>query len=368
MNQSKRTPLFGVQTQRGGRFVSFAGWDMPVQFSGVIAEHEAVRKHVGIFDVSHMGEVRIAGPEALAAVQYLVTNDVGRLENEQALYTVMCVASGGIVDDLIVYRESAESFFLCVNAGRKAEDVAHIQSTLKRFNCTVVDLSDDFAQVAVQGPKALALLSELCRDTNIAAMPSFTWKDVTFAGIEGIRVARTGYTGEEGAELYVRPDRAEQLWLELEKAGEKYGLVPCGLGARDTLRLEVKFPLYGNDIDLDHNPIEAGLGWVVKPKKGDFLGREALVACSSQGVKRKWVGFKMEGRGIPRHGYPVRVDGKDVGVVTSGTHSPSLNEPIGTAYVPSELAGVGSRFAVIIRDKAVPAVVVKTPFYTKQEG
>jgi len=364
MSETRRTPLYRVQAERGGRFVPFAGWEMPVQFTGLLAEHQAVRERVGLFDVSHMGEVVIEGQEALAAVQHLVTNDVSRLEDGTALYTVMCVESGGIVDDLIVYREASDRYFLCVNAGRKDEDVAHITSTLKRFACTVTDRSLDFAQIAVQGPRALALLSELTR-VKVAAMPSFTWQDASVAGIDAVRIARTGYTGEEGAELYVAPGRAEELWRALEKAGEKHGLALCGLGCRDTLRLEMKFPLYGNDIDLEHNPIEAGLSWVVKLNKGEFLGRAALAACAAAGPSRRWVGFKMEGRGIPRHGYPVHVGGKEVGLVTSGTHSPSLGEPIGAAYVPAAVAAVGSKLEIIIRDKPVAAVVVKTPFYKR---
>jgi aminomethyltransferase len=366
MEGLRRTPLYGVQAERGARFVPFAGWEMAVQFTGVIAEHEAVRKRVGMFDVSHMGEVTIRGKDALAAVQYLITNDASKLSAGKALYTVMCKESGGIIDDLIVYREAADSFFICINAGRRDVDFPHMQKTLARFDCQVVNRSDDYAQLAVQGPKALAVLGELTR-VDVATMPSFTFTDATVGGVNDVRIARTGYTGEDGAELYVTPAGAEPLWRAIEKAGEKHGLAACGLGCRDTLRLEMKYPLFGNDIDEEHTPLEAGLGWVVKLDKPDFLGKAALALQKKQGVKQKLVGFTMQGRGIPRQGYVLRHGGKDVGVVTSGTHSPSLKEPIGVGYVPTALAELGSRIDVVIRDIAVPAIVVKTPFY-KREG
>ena len=343
----------------------FAGWEMPVQFAGIIAEHQAVRTRVGLFDVSHMGELTIEGPDALAAVQYAVTNDVAKLRDGTALYAAMCVESGGIVDDLIIYREAADRFFLCVNASRKDADFAHLRAVVTRFRCRVYDRSDDFAQLALQGPKALALLGELTA-LAVGMMPSFTFVDGTVAGITGVRIARTGYTGEDGVELYCAPQAADALWRALERAGEKYGLAPCGLGARDTLRLEMKYPLYGNDIDLEHNPIEAGLGWIVKLAKGDFLGHTAIAAVAANGPARQWVGFKMNGRGIPRHGHRIRADGKDVGVVTSGTHAPSLGEAIGAGYVTANLAAVGTKLEIVVRDKVVPAVVVDTPFYQRE--
>jgi aminomethyltransferase len=298
----RRTPFYSVQAARGARFVPFAGYEMPVQFSGLIAEHQAVRTAAGVFDVSHMGEVIVEGAEALEAMQWLVTND----------------------------------------------------------NCAVTDVSDEYAQLAVQGPKADDIIASMTK-ANVRAMPAFTWLDAEVGGC-ATRVARTGYTGERGYEIYVKPADAERFWNALMKAGEPHGLVPVGLGARDTLRLEMKYALYGNDIDLTHTPLEAGLGWVVKLEKGDFSGRAALVQQKEQGVAKKLVGFAMRERGIPRQGYAIRHNGQDVGVVTSGTHSPSLGEPIGVGYVPANLAAVGSTFDVVIRDKAVPAVVVKTPF------
>lgn len=338
---------------------------MPVQFTSLMAEHHAVRQRVGLFDVSHMGEVVVQGPGAFDALQWIVTNDLAKLRDGTALYTVMCVESGGVVDDLIVYREAADRYFLCINASRRAEDVAHLQAQAERFDCTVTDVSDEWAQLALQGPRADDVLASLTSH-DVRGMAPFTWADATVGGVAGVRIARTGYTGEPGFELYCRPAGAEQLFLAIEQAGAPHELALCGLGARDTLRLEMKYPLYGNDIDLEHDPIEAGLGWVVKLDKGSFLGSAALQRVKEQGPARKWVGFKMRDRGIPRHGYPIRAGGRDVGVVTSGTHSPSLNEPIGAGYVIAELASPGSTFDVIIRDKAIAAEVVKTPFYKRE--
>lgn len=370
MTELKRTPLYAVQAENGGKFVPFAGWEMPVQFSGLMAEHQAVRTQVGLFDVSHMGEIIIEGPQAFDAVQFLITNDVAKLSDGKALYTVMCVENGGIVDDLIVYRENTQRFFICVNASRRADDFAHMRAVCKRFDCTVTDVSDEYAQLALQGPHAAALLAELVDasvQAKVAAMEAFSWLDAPVAGLSWVRIARTGYTGEHGYELYARSSEGDALWRAIMRVGDKHGLLLCGLGCRDTLRLEMKYPLYGNDIDLEHNPLEAGLGWVVKFAKGDFVGKAALEAVKAQGVARKWVGFKMLDRGIPRHGYPIAVDGQEVGVVTSGTHSPSLGEPIGTGYVPAHLAALGSRFDVVIRNKAVLAEVVKTPFLVREK-
>ncbi len=349
----------------GARFVPFAGYEMPVQFAGLIAEHQAVRTACGVFDVSHMGEVEVFGPEALAGLQWLVTNDISKLVDGKALYTVMCVANGGIVDDLIVYREKADRYFICINASRRHDDVAHMKSELSRFACTVTDVSDAWGQLAVQGPNADDVIASMTT-AEVRDMAPFTWLDATVGGAP-VRIARTGYTGEPGFEIYVRPRDAATFWDALMKAGKPHGLVPCGLGARDTLRLEMKYALYGNDIDLEHTPLEAGLGWVVKLDKGDFLGRAALVRQKEDGIARKLVGFTMRDRGIPRQGYVIRHGGKDVGVVTSGTHSPSLNAPIGVGYVPANLAAVGSTFDVVIRDRAVPAEVAKTPFYRRDE-
>ncbi len=364
MSTARRTPLYGVQQERGGRFVDFAGWHLPVQFAGIIAEHLAVRTAVGLFDVSHMGEIIIDGPGALGAVQYLVTNDISRLADGKAAYAFMCVEAGGIVDDLIVYRESCESFFLCVNAGRKDADLAHILAVAARFRCRVRDVSDAHAQLALQGPRAIELLSKLT-SIELAALRPFCFADGEVAGIV-TRVARTGYTGEDGVELYCESSRAEELWRAIELAGEGLGLVPCGLGARDTLRLEMKYPLYGSDIDLTHNPLEAGLGFAVKLDKGDFIGRAALAEVTAKGPARRWVGLKIiKGRNIARHGHVIYHEGAAQGAVTSGTFSPSLSLPIAVGYVPAAMASVGTEVEIDIRGQRVLATVVSTPFYVR---
>ncbi len=363
MSTLKRTPFYPLQAERGARFVPFAGYELPVQFEGLIAEHVAVRTGVGIFDVSHMGEVVIEGPQALDAVQWLVTNNVD-VDNGKAVYCMMCREDGGVVDDLIVYRETKDRFFLCINGACREKDVGHIRTEAKKFNARVHDLSDDYSQVALQGPKADLLMSRITGHP-VGKMASFTFADAEVAGVPGIRIARTGYTGESGVELYVKNAGATTVWRGIMEAGKDLGLALCGLGCRDTLRLEMKYPLYGNDLDLDHNPIEAQLGWAVKLKK-DFLGKPVLEAMKAKGPIRKWVGFKMLERGIPRHGYEIQKAGKGVGVVTSGTHSPSLNEPIGAGYVPAELSSIGSEFEVIIRGKPVLARVVETPFYKRE--
>ncbi len=365
MSQLRYTPFHSLQAERGGRFVPFAGFELPVQFNGLIFEHTAVRERAGLFDVSHMGEVIIEGPEALAAVQWLITNDAAKLTPGKALYTVMCRAHGGIVDDLIVYRQANNSFFLCVNGARHDVDWTHIASECARFDCRATDVSDDWAQLALQGPRADAIIGCLC-NLDVASMPPFTFADTVVAGVADVRVARTGYTGESGVELYVKNAGAVEIWRAIEEAGADEGLALCGLGARDTLRLEAKFPLYGNDIDEEHEPIEAGLGWVVKMKKGDFLGREKIAAVKAAGPKRRWVGFDMEGRGIPRQGYPIAIGGEGVGLVTSGTHSPTLGRPIGCGYVPTESAAVGTAIDIIIRGKPVSARVAETPFYKRE--
>jgi aminomethyltransferase len=301
-------------------------------------------------------------------VQYAVTNDITKLEDGRALYTVMCQEDGGIVDDLIVYRESAERYLLVVNAGRHDEDVEHLRAVTARFACTLTDRSDDYALIAFQGPKALGVLAGLTT-APVATMKPFTFVDAPVAGIRGVRIARTGYTGEDGVELFCAPADAPRLWAGLEGAGQSAGVVPVGLGARDTLRLEMKFALYGHDIDEQHDPIAAGLGWVVKLDKGDFLGRARLVDIKTKGPAQKLVGFRMRARGgVPRQGYPIRVGGRDAGVVTSGTHSPSLGEPIGIGWVPAAAAAVGTALEIVIRDRPVAAEVVKTPFYKRESA
>lgn len=360
MTTPARTPLYEIQKQRGAKFVDFGGWDMPLQFTGNIDEHLAVRQAVGLFDVSHMGEVRLRGKDALRCVETLVTQNITKLSPGQAVYTVMCNTSGGIVDDLIVYREEGDSIFLVVNASTTAKDLAHIREVASRFSVQVDDLSADFALLAVQGPQANALLERLLKQ-----LPGkrFTFVDTETLGGLRVRVARTGYTGEQGVEIFCAPADAQALWLAAEQAGAGLGVKPCGLAARDSLRLEKKLPLYGNDLDDTTSPLEAQLDWVVKlDKEVRCIGYEVLAAQKAEGVRRKWVGFKMGDNFIPRQGYPVLIGGKEVGKVSSGLSSPTLKLGIGCAYLPAELSAQGTALEVLVRGAPHPAVVCATPF------
>ena len=358
-----RSPLFATCTAQGGRFVPFAGWEMPVQFTGVMAEHLAVRQAVGLFDASHMGQLIVEGPQAAAALNFLVTHDPAALPVSRALYTVMCNAQGGIVDDLIIYRERADRFFLCVNASRRHADFLHLLHQTHAFACQVTDESDSWALLALQGPKAQATLDAVCKSST-AELPPFSFIDTLVADCP-VRVATTGYTGEPGVELYVPAAQAQKVFWALQEAGAAHNLALCGLGARDTLRLEMKYPLYGSDLDTQHTPLEAGLGWTIRWHK-DFIGRAALQAQKDAGVKQRWVGFRMLGHGIARPSYAMVVAAQQVGVVTSGTHSPSLGYAIGCGYVPTEYSSPGCTLQIMVRDKPVDAQVSRTPFYTKR--
>jgi aminomethyltransferase len=358
-----RTPLFETHVKAGGRIVEFAGWEMPVQYAGILEEHEAVRTRAGLFDVSHMGEVVFRGPRAAEALGRLFTNDLRKLADGQAQYGCLCRPTGGIVDDVIVYRRSAEDWLVCVNAGNRQKDFEWLRAG-EGAGCTVRNESDDWAQIALQGPKAAGIVQRLSKD-DLLGVKTFHFRPAEVAGVACI-AARTGYTGEDGFELFCLPDKAPRLWDALIEGGRTEGVIPAGLGARDSLRLESAYRLYGSDMDDETTPLEAGLGWVVKLDKGDFIGREALVAQKAKGLPRRLIGFTLTERGIPRHGYPVLRDGKVAGVVTSGTQSPTLKIPVGLAYVPVDLAAEGSTFAVEIRGRAVAAKVVKTPFYSRK--
>jgi aminomethyltransferase len=357
-----RTPLYDRHVQAGARMVDFAGWEMPVQYAGILQEHEAVRKRVGLFDVSHMGEVVFRGPKALEALGRAFTNDLGKVADGQAQYGCLCRETGGIVDDVVVYRRAADDLLVCVNAANRAKDFEWLAA--HAGGADVENESDEWGQLALQGPLAAQLLQRLTR-VNLSAMRSYRFAPGDVAGIPCL-VARTGYTGEDGFELFCRSDRAGALWDALMEAGAPEGIAPCGLGARDSLRLEMAYRLYGSDMDDQTTPLEAGLAWVVKLDKGDFVGREALVKQKEAGVPRKLVGFTLVDAGIARHGYPVLQEGRKIGEVTSGTKSPSLGTSIGLAYVPTALAAEGSTFAVEIRGRAAAARVVKTPFYTRK--
>ena len=356
----KRTPLRDVHVKMGARMVPFGGWDMPVQYSGIIDEHRAVRRAVGLFDISHMGEFEVSGPGALAAVQRLCTNDAATLEIGQVQYAALCYPEGGIVDDLTIYRLGTDRFMLVVNASNIDKDWAWVTSH-SEGRAEWKNVSDETALLAVQGPRAEGLVARLA-DQDVAGLGYYHFARGAVAGVTGI-ISRTGYTGEDGFELYIPAGQAERLWSALIEAGRGDGVQPIGLGARDTLRLEMKYALYGNDIDQSTNPLEAGLGWIVKPAKGDFIGRDAVEALRARGVARKLVGFQMEERAVPRHGYRLMAGGAPVGVVTSGSFGPSVERAIGLGYVPAAQAAIGSELQVEIRGAPQAARVVKTPFH-----
>jgi len=361
---AKRTPLYDAHLAAKARMVEFAGFEMPVQYVGLIEEHRAVRERAGIFDVSHMGEIVVEGQKALESAQRLVTNDLSDCKDGQAQYAAICNERGGVIDDVIVYRFSPRRLLVCVNATGREKDFEWMRAHLGD-GVRLERESDAWAQVAVQGPRAPEIVDGLCKP-RVLDVPTYHFREAAVAGVPDCIVARTGYTGEDGFEVFCPPEGARRVWDALVEAGA----LPCGLGARDTLRLEAGYRLYGNDMDEQHTPLEAGLGFVVKlQKSGGFIGAEALRKQKAEGLKRKLVGFKMTARRhIARHGYPVRPPGveKHVGEVTSGTMSPTLQQPIGLAYVPIEMAEIGTCFEVEIRDHAFPAEAVKTPFVSKK--
>jgi aminomethyltransferase len=353
----RQTPLYDAHRRHGARMVDFAGWEMPVQYTSILAEHEAVRTAVGLFDVSHMGEVEFLGKGALEAANALISNDLTKAQDGQAVYAGLLNLKGGFVDDVVAYRFSPERILICVNAGNRDKDFAWMSEHAKGIK--PVNRSDDWAQLALQGPKAPEILQRLTK-LDLPSIGTYRFREGDVAGVPCI-VSRTGYTGEDGFELYCPPAQAPQLWDALVNEGAK----PAGLGCRDSLRTEMKYALYGNDIDDEHTPLEAGLGWIVKFDKPDFVGKAALVEQKSQGIRRKLVGFELTDTGVPRHGYAILKDGQRVGEVTSGTMGPTVKKAIGMGYVPPELAAEGSVFHVDIRGRAVAAKVVKTPFWKR---
>jgi aminomethyltransferase len=359
----KRTPLYELHREAGAKFVDFGGWEMPVQYAGIIEEHRAVRTSVGLFDVSHMGEIEIRGPRALEVVQRLTTNDASKLEVCQVQYSTLCYPHGGIVDDLTVYRLGLDHFLLCVNAGNIDKDFTWIIEQA-HGDADIVNTSAQIAQLALQGRQAQATLQAFC-DTALDDIRYYWSAKGRVRGIETL-ISRTGYTGEDGFEMYCSASEGPELWRALMEAGAPYQIKPIGLGARDTLRLEMGYALYGNDITADTTPLQAGLGWIVKLNKGDFVGREALAKERSGGIKRRLIGLEMIDRGVARAHYHILVDGEVVGEVTSGTMSPSLNKSVGLGYVRTECAKVGTLVHVDIRGKPVQARVAATPFYPSQ--
>jgi aminomethyltransferase len=359
----KRTPLYHVHLGLGAKMVPFAGYEMPVQYSsGITAEHQAVREAAGLFDVSHMGEFMIHGPQAIDLVQLVSVNDAADLAVGQCQYSAMCAADGGIRDDLVVYR-MADHYMLVVNASRRAEDWAWIVDHVEGLDATLVDRSDELGLVALQGPRAQEILDPLT-DVNLDDIAYYHFEVGTVAGCAAT-ISRTGYTGEDGFELYVGEADTVAVWNALFEQGREAGLVPSGLGARDSLRLEVGFALYGNELDEEHTPLAGRLGWLVKLDKGEFSGRDALVRQKEEGVPERLVGIRLTERGFPRPGYAIVHAGNEVGSVTSGTVSPTLGYGIALGYVPAELASPDTEIGIRIRDKLIPGAVARLPFYTE---
>ena len=358
----KTTAFNSIHKSLGAKMVEFAGYEMPIEYSGIKDEHMTVRENVGVFDVSHMGEFWIKGPKALDLVARITSNDPRILMPGQAQYSCFPNGKGGIVDDLLVYYYEPEKYMLVVNASNIEKDWNWIVKQNEKIGAEIENASDSISQLAIQGPKATATLQKLT-DLDLSEIKFYTFTSGKIAGVDDVIISATGYTGAGGFELYFRNDVAEQVWKAIFEAGEEFGIKPIGLGARDTLRLEMGYCLYGNDIDDTTSPIEAGLGWITKFTK-DFVNSEALAKEKENGPKRKLVAFQMEERGIPRHGYPILdKDGNEIGVVTSGTMSPSLSQGIGLGYVPAEHADLGTTIYIKIRINKVPATLVKLPFY-----
>lgn len=364
----RETALCSRHEALGARMIPFAGWLMPVQYTGILDEHRAVRSAAGLFDLGHMGRVRVTGPDALPFLQYTTTNDVSTLEPGEAQYSLLPNEQGGVIDDIIVYRLQREpGYFVVINAANHDKDLAWLQKQREKrgdLNLEIEDVSDALGMIAIQGPHAAEIVQPLSSEP-LGGLGAFECLGAEVAGIP-VLVARTGYTGEDGFEFYVPQERTGELWDVLMKAGEPFGLVPVGLGARDTLRLEARMPLYGSELADDISPLEAGLGWAVKLGKGDFIGRAAIAAVKEAGAPRRTVGFRLlERAGSARHGYPVQVEGKTVGVVTSGAHSPTLGAEIGLALIDAAAAGVGKPLEIVIRGRPVKAEQIKVPFYRR---
>lgn len=360
-----QVPLHDRHVQAGGRMVAFAGFELPVQYTGILDEHKAVRERVGLFDVTHMGEMILEGSGALETIQRVTANDASKLAEDQAQYSVLLTDQGTIVDDLLVYRFPEGRWMLVPNGANREKDYEWVAGHAAP-DTKVTNVSDDYVLLALQGPAALKVLRGLT-ETELEPMRPFRHKPAVVAGRDCV-VSRTGYTGEDGFEIYIEAGHAAPLWDALLEAGQAEGILPCGLGARDLLRLEAALCLYGNDIDETTTPIEAGLGWLVKLDKGDFLGREILARQKEEGPQRKLCGFQVTGKGIARPGYPVRIGGQEVSTVTSGTHSPVVGAAIGMAYLPAGRAEPGTSVEVLVRNRPVPCEVVKIPFYRRSKA
>jgi len=364
MEQLKKTPLFDSYEEYGGKVIDFAGWALPVQFEGIIQEHEAVRNSAGLFDVSHMGEVDITGKDAFKFVQYLVANDVSVLVDNQVLYTPMCYPDGGVVDDLLVYKFDDEHYYLVINAGNIDKDFDWMIKNAGDFDVNLKNISSETAQLAIQGPKAEKILQKLTKTDLSEIKFFFCNRNVLISGIKCM-VSRTGYTGEDGFEIYTDPEGVVKLWREILETGKEDGLKPVGLGARDTLRFEACLPLYGNELSKDVTPLEAGIGFFVKLGKENFIGKDALVKQKEEGLKRKIVGFELKDRGIPRHGYEVYAGEEKIGVVTTGYSAPTVKKNIGLALIDAKYSELGTQISIQIRNKMIPAEVISKKFYSK---
>jgi aminomethyltransferase len=367
---TRKAALNAIHRQLGAKMVDFSGWDMPVEYpkyGGLMKEHLAVRSGVGAFDVSHMGDIRVYGPQALAAIQHITMNDASKLAMGQCQYSAMLYPEGTFVDDVIVHRLGESDYLLVINAGTREKDVDWVTENTRPFDCTVEHLSDDYTQIAIQGPKGAATLQKLS-DTDLSQVKFYWFTHGTVCGLANTLIARTGYTAEDGFEIYVPSDEATsaRVWNEVMQAGEEFGIVPCGLGARNTLRLEGALSLYGHEISETINVWEARLDRFLKMEKGDFIGRDALQKSKASGVKRTLVGLESIERGIPRDGYKVADrDGKEIGYVTSGSYAPFLKKNIALAYVPCEFSAIDTEVVVEIRNQPVKCKVIPTPFYKR---
>lgn len=365
---AKKTPLYDKHIAYGGNVVDYAGWYLPVQYEGLNPEHVAVRNDAGLFDVSHMGEITVKGKDAFAFVNHLITNDLSVIVDNQVQYNLMCNENGGVVDDLLVYRKGQEDMYLVVNAANCDKDYAWILEKKGDFDVEIENISDKTAQVAIQGPKAEKILQKLAKDTNLSEeVKFFTFKENVQLGNSGkFLVSRTGYTGEDGFEIYGDAESMNKLWDELLEVGKEDGLKPCGLGCRDTLRFEASLPLYGNEMDDVITPLEAGLGYFVKlTQEANFIGKKALTEMKEKGLPRKLIGLELTGKGIARHGAKVLKDGKEIGFVTTGYLSPSLGKTIANVIIEAEHAVIGNEVEVEIRNKKVPAVLISKKFLKK---
>lgn len=359
-----RTSLYNEHVNLKGKIIDFAGWELPIQYEGLVVEHNTVRDSAGLFDVSHMGEIEIKGNDTLEFVNRIITNNVKDLDDNQVAYSLMCYEDGGIVDDLLAYKISQKHFLLVVNAANIDKDFKWILENKKDYDIDISNISDSMGQLALQGPKAEEILEKIS-DTDLSTIKFFRFNREVLINNKKCLVSRTGYTGEDGFEIYTDPDNLVGIWNEILKAGEEYSIKPIGLGARDTLRFEATLPLYGHEISKNITPLEAGLGFFVKLDKDDFIGKEALVKEKQEGLKRKLVGFEMKGRGIPREQYDVLYDDKKIGFVTTGYFSPTLKKNIGLAMVDSNYSKIGTDIDIKIRKKAVKAEIISKRFLSK---